>query len=151
MNKSTISTLILAVAAAGGVLYALGLFDNSPSSVTIDTNVIESGSEPMVSEASITITQKEVTPVQTTPTPTPKSVSLTKAEVAKHATKSDCWMIVSNNVYNFSQYIVVHPGGQGAIVRECGMDGTKTFLGERKHLQPNIEAELATYLLGALE
>jgi len=168
MNKSTIATFILATASAIALAYFMGFFDNTASSVSVSVgqnNGQQQGGGPLQTRdrvrggvtatptATPTQTTENVTlttpPVETPVTTTKKA--LTKAEVAKHSTKSDCWMIVSNNVYNFTQYIVMHPGGQGAIVRECGMDGTRTFLGERKHLQPNVEAELATYLLGALE
>ena len=37
--------------------------------------------------------------------------TLTKEEVAKHATPDDAWIIVDKKVYNVSSYVGIHPGG----------------------------------------
>ena len=52
--------------------------------------------------------------------------SLTILEVAKHNTQSDCYMIISNKVYNITDYINSHPGGLG-FARYCGQDATDAF------------------------
>ena len=53
----------------------------------------------------------------------------TTADVAKHATAADCWMILNTNkVYNFSTFIPTHPGGNG-MATSCGTDGTARFNG----------------------
>jgi len=55
------------------------------------------------------------------------STTLTKAEVAKHNTESDCYMIVNNKVYDVTTYLPVHPGGAFRIIQYCGQDGTQAF------------------------
>lgn len=39
-------------------------------------------------------------------------VYFTKEEVAKHDTEDDCWMIIHNKVYDVTEYVGEHPGGE---------------------------------------
>jgi hypothetical protein len=56
-----------------------------------------------------------------------QTTSYTLADVAKHATAADCWMVLNTNkVYNFTPFISMHPGGS-AMVPLCGKDGTQAF------------------------
>lgn len=50
----------------------------------------------------------------------------TKESVAEHATKDDCWTIISGKVYDITEYIPRHPGGD-EILLACGTDGTSLF------------------------
>lgn len=47
-------------------------------------------------------------------------------EIAQHNSKSDCWTVISGNVYDLTQYINRHPGGN-EILRSCGTDATTLF------------------------
>jgi cytochrome b involved in lipid metabolism len=51
----------------------------------------------------------------------------TAAQVATHATATDCWSIVSGGVYNLTTWIGQHPGGPGVIKAMCGTDGSASF------------------------
>jgi cytochrome b involved in lipid metabolism len=51
----------------------------------------------------------------------------TLADVSKHNDPNDCWVIVNNKIYNVTSVILNHPGGQEAIISECGKDATATF------------------------
>jgi cytochrome b involved in lipid metabolism len=58
-------------------------------------------------------------------------VGYTIAQVALHATATDCWSAISGSVYNLTAFIPVHPGGTGTITRNlCGKDGTAAYLGQ---------------------
>ncbi|MEI6528286.1 MAG: cytochrome b5-like heme/steroid binding domain-containing protein [bacterium] len=56
-----------------------------------------------------------------------KTVVLNAAEVAKHSTASDCWMIINAKVYDLSNYDINHPGGTYTIDSYCGKDATVAF------------------------
>jgi cytochrome b involved in lipid metabolism len=54
-------------------------------------------------------------------------IVLSVSEVAKHSTRSDCWIIVSGSVYNVTNYLVSHPGGAPIIIPTCGGDATQAY------------------------
>lgn len=101
------------------------------------------------------ITPSPTSAVLPTPTSTPtkqSNILLTSAEVAKHNTASDCWMIISGNVYNLTSYLGSHPGGVGTITPYCGKDGTTAFAtrgGTGTH-SSFASSLLGSYLVGSL-
>merc|ERR1712014_14410 len=52
---------------------------------------------------------------------------MTMAEVAKHTTKTDCWVVVSGQVLNVTSFLSQHPGGELAILTFAGKDATEEF------------------------
>lgn len=52
--------------------------------------------------------------------------TFTEAEVASHNTESDCWTIINSSVYDITEYVSRHPGGD-EILRACGTDATTLF------------------------
>lgn len=48
------------------------------------------------------------------------------AEVQKHNTKKDCWLVVEDKVYDVSKFIPYHPGGS-ILARYAGQDATDAF------------------------
>ncbi|CAE8717849.1 unnamed protein product [Polarella glacialis] len=51
----------------------------------------------------------------------------TMDEVAKHTTKSDCWVVVAGQVLNVTSFLSEHPGGELAILTFAGKDATEEF------------------------
>merc|ERR1719428_1389917 len=51
----------------------------------------------------------------------------TMEEVAKHTTKGDCWVVVSGEVLNVTDFLKDHPGGELAILTFGGKDATEEF------------------------
>merc|ERR1712048_273703 len=49
------------------------------------------------------------------------------AEVAKHTTKGDCWVVLSGKVLNVTNFLSQHPGGELAILTFAGKDATAEF------------------------
>lgn len=62
-----------------------------------------------------------------------ETTKLTEAEVAKHNTENDCWVIVNGSVYDVTSFIGQHPGGASAITQACGSDGTGIFQGTQSN------------------
>jgi len=52
---------------------------------------------------------------------------ITMAEVAKHTSKSDCWVVVRGEVLNVTNFLSSHPGGELAILTFAGKDATAEF------------------------
>merc|ERR1719330_1638504 len=52
---------------------------------------------------------------------------LTMAEVAKHTTKTDCWVVLRGDVLNVTNFLSQHPGGELAILTFAGKDATAEF------------------------
>merc|ERR1719230_2233706 len=52
---------------------------------------------------------------------------LTLEEVAKHTSKTDCWVVVSGQVLNVTTFLSQHPGGELAILTFAGKDATEEF------------------------
>merc|ERR1719433_125857 len=51
----------------------------------------------------------------------------TMEEVAKHTSKSDCWVVVAGQVLNVTNFLSQHPGGELAILTFAGKDATEEF------------------------
>jgi len=74
--------------------------------------------------------------------------NFTLADVAKHNTQADCWMILNNTkVYNFTPFLAIHPGGSPTMVQHCGANGTAAFGNFHSATAVSLEA---TYLIGNL-
>jgi cytochrome b involved in lipid metabolism len=107
MNKKIIAVVILLIAAVA--VAALALPKNNKSNTA---NTVVTVSTPDASDG----TTGEQAGLPT----------YTAADVAKHATKADCWTIISGSVYNITDFIPQHPGGD-EILRACGTDATTLF------------------------
>jgi salicylate hydroxylase len=73
---------------------------------------------------------------------------VTRAEVAAHGTFDNCWIIIRNKVYDFSEWKDRHPGGPFVARMYAGKDATAEFgdyhsrLAE-KHMEHFCVGELA--------
>merc|ERR1719298_218030 len=52
---------------------------------------------------------------------------LTMAEVAKHTSEDDCWVVLHGRVLDVSKFLKEHPGGVLAIMTFAGKDATEEF------------------------
>merc|ERR1711972_907283 len=48
-------------------------------------------------------------------------------EVAKHTSKSDCWVVVNGEVLDVTKFLSEHPGGELAILTFAGKDASEEF------------------------
>ncbi|CAJ1378084.1 unnamed protein product [Effrenium voratum] len=52
---------------------------------------------------------------------------ITMSDVAKHNSKSDCWVVVDGQVLDVTSFLSEHPGGELAILTFAGKDATEEF------------------------
>ncbi|ETI28781.1 hypothetical protein G647_01232 [Cladophialophora carrionii CBS 160.54] len=77
-------------------------------------------------------------------------------EVATHASRDSCWVIVSGKVYDVTEYLEKHPGGSQILLQYGGKDATAMYepihppgtiersLPREKHLGPVDPATVST-------
>lgn len=77
---------------------------------------------------------------------------LNLAEISKHNSIGDCWLIINDKVYNVTSYLSVHPGGAGAMTPYCGKEASQAFATKDKNTPHSDYAEslLVNYYLGNL-
>lgn len=73
----------------------------------------------------------------------------TMADVAKHSTPTDCWMVLNNTeVYNVTAFLNIHPAGPNPMTPFCGANATAAF-NNVGHSANAVSLE-KTYLVGNL-
>merc|ERR1712094_27078 len=55
------------------------------------------------------------------------SPDVTAAELARHNTKTDCWVQIGDTVWALTNFLSEHPGGEKVIMLYAGKDGTEEF------------------------
>lgn len=112
----------------------------------------ESQIENMNTQNSQQATTPSVQPEPTTPAIT--NTTLTDAEVAKHSTKNDCYIIISDQVYDVGAFLDLHPAGADLIVPFCGSDATRAFETQNRSRGSHSQSArnmLQRYLIGPLQ
>ena len=71
----------------------------------------------------------------------------TSADVAKHNSKGDVWIVVKGKVYDVTPYVEEHPGGL-AILRNAGGDATEGFHGPQH--PPRVFDIIDDFLIGRI-
>lgn len=139
MNKNIIISIAVIILALGGLVLATSSSDDSSDSTEV--------------------TKTETSVDTETPAVDNTLAAFTAADVAEHATGNDCWTIIEGNVYDITDYIPRHPGGD-EILRACGADGTSLFterettdgeqVGSGRPHSSGAEAQLAPFQVGTL-
>jgi cytochrome b involved in lipid metabolism len=91
-------------------------------------------------------TTKNLTPSST------GEITLNVAELAKHNSPNDCWLLINNKIFNVSSYLTAHPGGVSTIAPYCGKEATKAFDtkgGSQSH-SSYANSLLTNYYIGGL-
>ncbi len=134
--------------------YVLGIFLASIIAIAGIAIVVKNGNNTAKNSSNqINTTDSKTTNTNSIDTMNSASGIFTSSQIASHNKPSDCWIIVSNNVYNVSNYIDRHPGGAGQITPLCGKDATSAFEGQ--HGNPNSNSrqamELANLKIGSVQ
>lgn len=75
--------------------------------------------------------------------------TITAAEVAKHNTENDCWVIVNGQVLDVTSFLPDHPGGKKAIMIFAGRDATDEF--NMLHKPDVVEKYAPESIIGVLD
>lgn len=79
--------------------------------------------------------------------------NFTLENIANHNKETDCYLAINNKVYNVTDFIPTHPGGQ-AILQGCGTDATTLFetrpMGSKTPHSQNARDLLQLYYIGDL-
>ncbi|CAK9438530.1 uncharacterized protein LODBEIA_P27540 [Lodderomyces beijingensis] len=78
--------------------------------------------------------------------PPPQIVRVTKDELNKHKSRSDCWTCINGKVFNITPYLHFHPGGVDEIMKCAGRDGTALF--NKYHAWVNVDRMLENCIVG---
>lgn len=90
---------------------------------------------------------------------TGNSLVLNMNEIKKHNNSSDCWMLISGNVYDITSFFGSHPGGNSVMEVTCGTDATAAYAtrdpyaktsGTKVNHSKSAQGMLTDYYLGAL-
>lgn len=87
---------------------------------------ISFGGKP-VTTAPVAQTSSAAEPAQDPAPAVNKQKAYTLAEVAKHNTEDDCWVVVNGQVLDATKFLPDHPGGKKAILIYAGKDASEEF------------------------
>lgn len=74
---------------------------------------------------------------------------ISRTSVLNHNTIDDCWLIIQNNVYDFTDFIKKHPGGSEILLSRAGEDATSYFIGKHGK-NPGVIKQLERLKIGTL-
>ncbi|OGH67545.1 MAG: hypothetical protein A3C15_03205 [Candidatus Magasanikbacteria bacterium RIFCSPHIGHO2_02_FULL_50_9b] len=97
--------------------------------------------------AAVLYSQNKQQPTTSAETQTQKEFKL--PEIATHKDKNSCWTVIDGGVYDITPFISLHAGGESAILKLCGADGSESF--NRKHAGVTYALKkLGTFRIGVL-
>ncbi|KAF1960157.1 hypothetical protein CC80DRAFT_513804 [Byssothecium circinans] len=62
-------------------------------------------------------------------------------EIQSHNSETDCWIAISNRVWDVTEFLSMHPGGPEVILKYAGQDATRAY--EEVHAPSMLEETLA--------
>ncbi|KAI1282112.1 Cytochrome b5 [Halotydeus destructor] len=92
--------------------------------------------------------QPASSPVTPTSPPVAECPEYTLDQVADHCSPDDCWLVIYDKVYNVTNFLNLHPGGEYILLEFAGRDATIAFRGTR-HGKDSYEM-LEQYQIGIL-
>ncbi|KAH8671145.1 acyl-CoA dehydrogenase/oxidase [Xylariales sp. PMI_506] len=74
--------------------------------------------------------------------------SFSRDEVAKHKSEDDVWFIIDSKVYDVSDFLDAHPGGEAVLRQVAGTDATVAFYNLHRH---EVLAKFEDLCIGSVE
>lgn len=72
-------------------------------------------------------------------------------EISKHNTKKDLWIIINDNIYDVTDFLLKHPGGEKILLKFGGKNATIYFNKISKHDDVNIKDLMKTFYIGKVK
>jgi hypothetical protein len=101
---------ITAARRLGGVAGHIGMSPVTISVGGMNISISGEGSAPALAAAA-PVPVKEIVQEEVKPTAPSGPKTFTMAEVAKHNTEADCWVVVNGEVLDATPFLADHPGG----------------------------------------
>lgn len=138
--KKVFLILICVVVIIGIVLagwYYFNFKKYAPDTYVIDEQIDNNKNLPtttsVTSETTTNSTNTETITVNTVNgTKTKGSPVFAMSDIATHKDATSCYTVINNYVYDLTMWVNMHPGGKGAILSICGVDGTDKFINKHK-------------------
>ena len=70
--------------------------------------------------------------------------------VQAHNKKGDCWIVIDGKVYDVTQWMSKHPGGEAVLLQRAGTDCSEPFAAAR-HSDKTINEMLPKLAVGHCE
>lgn len=148
--KKTVAIFIAFFVIAMGTMVGWGFIDKQMKE---NSSPPEGQSPPNPSDSTTNTNTSVVDPSVNAVSPaTDKQYTL--SELAGHKKASDCWIAISGNVYDVTNYLDYHPGGSDMILMVCGQDATQAYNtqgGRGRGHSSSAKAQLANYKIGVLK
>uniref|UniRef100_A0A1D1Z874 Cytochrome b5 n=1 Tax=Anthurium amnicola TaxID=1678845 RepID=A0A1D1Z874_9ARAE len=72
------------------------------------------------------------------------------SEVALHTSRKDCWLVIHGRVYDVTEFLEDHPGGDEVLIHASGTgDASQSF--EDVGHSSTAKSMMSSYLIGVLE
>lgn len=84
--------------------------------------------------------------------PQSAETSISRDELARHASADDCWMAIDGVVYDLTDYLPRHPTPPSVMTPWCGREATQPYRtkGYGRPHSPAADAMLPEYRVGRL-
>ncbi|XP_052232343.1 cytochrome b5-like isoform X2 [Dreissena polymorpha] len=82
------------------------------------------------------------------PKPAPDVGQFTLEDVSFHSDASSCWIVIADKVYDVTDFLHTHPGGEEIILENAGSDATISF--QSKGHSASAVDTMAKYCIGEL-
>lgn len=144
--KNILLAIFVAAVALSGVYVAVNY-----SAIFSPAVEVKPDETPPLLTAPISTSNDPVTEqsVDTSAISDPQTISYTLTEVSAHASVATCWTIIDGKVYDLTDFVDEHQGGDRNILRICGIDGTRTFSGQHGGQAAPLST-LAEFFIGNL-
>ena len=65
--------------------------------------------------------------------------TITDAELSLHASESSAWVAIDGGVYDVTEFLYDHPGGEDILLDHCGTDASEACVAPRVPLAEELD------------